>query len=150
MVSLPDEPFTADGSRDTTRGGERVSSLESAAAASKRQMSRSRPRARPEEISSSLPLVLPARQAACKEMAVRMKRCPFQQLGCSSGATDSMQVNASSRAATAGARAGGSGLHVSMSHCPPCKISSLSSRQGPLAFWPGISTKYHLFESKGR
>lgn len=67
----------------------------------------------------SLVLVLPARQAACKEMAVKMKRCHFQavwQLGCSSGATDSMQVNASSRAVTAGE--GGNGLQASMSHCP--------------------------------
>lgn len=39
-----------------------------------------------------------------KEMAVKVERCHLQavwQLGCSSGATDSMQVNASSRAATA-------------------------------------------------
>lgn len=74
-----------------------------------------------EKILSRLPLVLPARQAAWKEMAVKLKRCHFQQLGCSSGATDSMQVNASSRAATAGE--GGNGLQASMSHCHHARLA---------------------------
>lgn len=75
---------------------------------------------------SRLPLVLPARQAAWKEMAVKLKRCHFQQLGCSSGATDSMQVNASSRAATAGE--GGNGLQASMSHCSHARLAESSGR----------------------
>lgn len=66
---------------------------------------------------------------------MKVRRCHFQQLGCSSSATDSMQVNASSRAATAGE--GGNGLQVSMSHCPHARLAPSAPVGGPLAFGPG-------------